>query len=70
MLPSETATASQIAERAGIPGRERGREAALALARLEVDGLAIKEEVDRRVPRWRARSAAPAAPRFGIDPEA
>jgi hypothetical protein len=54
-LTAEPATATQIAERAGIPGRERRREAALVLARLEVTGMALREEADRRVPRWRAR---------------
>ena len=49
-LNDELATATQIAGRAGIPGRERRREAARVLCRLEADGLAIRE-IDRQVPR-------------------
>lgn len=70
VLTSEPATAVQIAERAGIPGRERGREAALVLVRLEANGLAIREEGRRQFPRWRGFSAALAALRSGSDPEA
>lgn len=52
-LTSEPSTATEIAERAGIPGRERSMHAARALARLEADGLAISET--RRIwIRWRA----------------
>jgi hypothetical protein len=57
-LTAEPATATQIAERAGIPGRERGWEAALVLARLEATGLAIREAGWRRVARWRAAPGA------------
>lgn len=59
-LTSEPSTASEIAERAGIPGRERGMYAARALARLEADGLAVSE-LRRNVTRWRAAAAAPAS---------
>ena len=61
VLTLEPATAVQVAERAGIPSRGRGREAALVLRRLESDGLAVRE-VDGRVPRWLTSQAAPAAP--------
>ena len=65
-LSTEPATATQIAERAGIPGRE----AALVLARLEVTGPAISEACWRQVPRWRAPPAALASPRSDTDPGA
>ena len=42
-LTSEPATATAIAERAGIPGRERGMHATRALVRLEADGLAVSD---------------------------
>jgi hypothetical protein len=44
VLVPEPTTDSQIAERAGIPGQERSRQAAPVLARLDADGLAIGEE--------------------------
>lgn len=69
VLAPEPLTAVQIAERAGIPGRERGREAALVLTRLEADGLTIREEGRRQFPRWRALPAALAALQSGSDPE-
>lgn len=59
-LTSEPSTAVEIAERAGIPGRERGMHAARALARLEADGLAVSE-LRRNVTRWRSATAAPAS---------
>lgn len=62
----EPATAVQVAERAGIPGRERGREATLVLRRLEADGLAIRE-ANGQVPRWRSWSVALASPRSDTD---
>ena len=70
MLTREPATARQIAERVGIRGGDRGREATLGLARLEAEGLAIREEVRRQFPRWRAVPAVLAAPRSDSDPEA
>ena len=66
VLTSEPATAVQIAERAGTPGRE----AAQLLGRLEADGLAIREEGRRQFPRWRALPVALAALRPDSDPEA
>lgn len=51
VLTSEPATTVQIAERPGIPGRERGREAALVLARLAALELAVRVE-NGRVTRW------------------
>lgn len=59
-LTSEPSTATEIAERAGIPGRERGMHAARALVRLEADGLAVSE-LRRNVTRWRSAVAAPAS---------
>ena len=41
-----------ICRAAGIPGRERGLEAAPVLARLQADGLAA-QAVDGGRPRWR-----------------
>lgn len=52
VLTSESSTLTQVAKRAKIPGRGRQRQAFLVLARLEADGLAIKETT-RGVPRWR-----------------
>jgi predicted ArsR family transcriptional regulator len=52
-LTSDPSTATEIAERAGIPGRERGMHAARALVRLEADGLAVSE-LRRNFTRWRA----------------
>lgn len=51
-LTSEPSTATEITERAGIPGRERSMHAARALVRLEADGLAISE-LQQSVTRWR-----------------
>ncbi len=59
-LTSEPATAVEIAERAGIPGRERGMHATRALVRLQADGFAVSE-LRRNVTRWRAAAAAPAS---------
>lgn len=56
-LKSEPATAVEIAERAGIPGRERGMHATRALVRLEADGLAVSE-LRRNVTRWRTAGDA------------
>lgn len=42
-----------IAERAGIPGRERAVHAGRALAHLEADGLAVSE-TRRNWTRWRS----------------
>ena len=50
-LTPEPSTAVEIAERAGIPGRERGMHAARALVRLEADGLAVSE-LRRNDTRW------------------
>lgn len=52
-LTSEPSTATEIAERAGLPGRERSMHAARALVRLEADGLAISE-TRRNWTWWRA----------------
>lgn len=70
VLTSEPATAVQIAERAGIPSWERGREATLVLVRLEANGLAVREEGRRQFPRWRALPIVLAALRPDSDPEA
>ena len=59
-LTPEPSTAVEIAERAGIPGRERGMHAARALVRLEADGLAVSK-LRRNVTRWRSIAAAPAS---------
>jgi hypothetical protein len=52
-LTPEPSTATEIAERAGLPGRERAMHAARALVRLEADGLALSE-TRRHVTRWKA----------------
>lgn len=52
-LTSEPSTATEIAERAGLPGRERSMHAARALVRLEADGLAVSE-TRRNWTWWRA----------------
>lgn len=51
-LTDEPSTVTEIAERAGMPGRDRGVHAARALARLEAEGLAVLVG-DQRHPRWR-----------------
>jgi hypothetical protein len=57
-LTSEPSTATEIAERAGIPGRERGMHAARALVRLEAGGLAVRE-LRQNVIRWRSAAEQP-----------
>jgi predicted ArsR family transcriptional regulator len=57
-LTSEPSTATEIAERAGLPGRERAMQAARALVRLQADGLAVSE-THRNWTRWRASGEAP-----------
>jgi len=52
-LTAEPSTATEIAERAGLPGRERAMHASRALARAEADGLAVSQ-MHRTVTRWRA----------------
>lgn len=66
-LTSEPATAAQIAQRAGLPGRERAMHAARALTRLEADSLAVSE-IRRNVTRWRTAAAVPASARSERDP--
>ena len=61
-LTSEPATATEIAERASLPGRERAMHAVRALTRLEADGLAISEP-QRNVIRWRSTAVGPASAR-------
>jgi hypothetical protein len=68
-LTPEPSTATEIAERAGLPGRERTMHATRALIRLEADGLAVSE-THRNWTRWRSASAAPASARPEPDPEA
>ncbi len=58
-LTSEPSTATEIAERAGIPGRERAVQATRALEQLEAEGLAYSVIRRTRI-RWRAAAAAPA----------
>jgi hypothetical protein len=50
-LTSEPSTASKIAERAGIPGRERAVQATRALEHLEAEGLAYSV-IRRTRTRW------------------
>ncbi|SFS87071.1 hypothetical protein SAMN04487845_108264 [Methylobacterium sp. yr668] len=60
-LTSEPSTASEIAERAGIPGRERALQATRALEQLEAEGLAFSV-IRRTRTRWRtAGDASPQA---------
>ena len=47
-LTSEPSTATEIAERAGIPVRERGMHAAHALVRLEADGPTVRRTLAHR----------------------
>ncbi|MGH1588618.1 hypothetical protein ACRBEV_09950 [Methylobacterium phyllosphaerae] len=49
VLTFELSTATEIAERAGLPGWERAMHAARALARLGIDGLAIGETRQNRM---------------------
>lgn len=57
-LTSKPLTATEIAERAGIPGRERAMYAVRTLERLEAEGLAFSV-IRRTRTRWRAAGAAP-----------
>lgn len=66
-LTSEPSTATMIAERAGIPGRERFWLATRALVRLEANGLA-DSEMRGTITRWRSVAAAPASARSERDP--
>ncbi|MEE7448767.1 hypothetical protein MRF4_13655 [Methylobacterium radiotolerans] len=60
-LTSQPSTASEIAERAGIPGRERALQATRALEQLEAEGLAFSV-IRRTRTRWRtAGDASPQA---------
>jgi predicted ArsR family transcriptional regulator len=60
-LTPEPATATEIAERAGIPGRERAMQATRALEQLEAKGLAFSV-IRRTRTRWRtAGDASPQA---------
>ncbi|WP_182179377.1 hypothetical protein [Methylobacterium radiotolerans] len=56
-LTSEPATATEIAQRAGIPGRERALQATRALEYLEAEGLAFSV-VRRMRTRWCSAAAA------------
>lgn len=53
VLTSEPSTSTAIAERAGLPGRERTMHATRVLTRLEADGLAVSETY-RNWTWWRA----------------
>jgi hypothetical protein len=59
-LTSKLSTATEVAERAGLPGRERTLHASRALMSLEADGLAVSE-THRSWMRWRAAAFAPSA---------
>lgn len=59
-LTPEPSTATEIAERAGLPGRERTLHASRALVRLAADGLAVRSGTPQ-VPRWSSAAAAPAS---------
>jgi hypothetical protein len=65
-LTPEPSTATEIAERAGLPGRERAMHATRALVRLEADGLAFSE-LRRNITRWRAAQLE-AMPMAATDP--
>ena len=67
-LTPEPATATEIAERAGLSGRERTLHAANARARLQADGFAIRGGTPQ-APRW-SRATDPAAARSEHDPAA
>ena len=54
-LTPEPSTASEIAERAGIPGRERAVQATRALEHLAAEGLAYSV-IRRTRTRWRSAS--------------
>jgi hypothetical protein len=66
-LTPEPSTAARIAERAGLPGRERAIHATRALLRLEADGLAVSQS-RRSWTRWRSATAPPASARSEPDP--
>ncbi len=68
-LTSEPSTATEIAERAGLTGRERSLHATRALMRLKADGLAVSE-THRNFTRWRSAAAPLASARSERDPEA
>jgi hypothetical protein len=60
-------TAIQIAERAGLLGRQRAMHAARALVRLEADAHAGSTN-RRNVIRWRSAAAVAASARYERDP--
>lgn len=66
-LTPEPSTASEIAERAGLPGRDRAMHATRARLRPKADGLAVSETRRDRT-RWRSAAAVPASARFEHDP--
>lgn len=65
---SEPSAAAEIAERAGIPGRERTAQATRALEHLEAEGLAFSVTPRTRT-RWCSAVAAPASEQLEPDPE-
>jgi hypothetical protein len=68
-LTPEPSTATEIAERAGLPGREQAMHAARALVRLEADGFALRSGT-QQAPRWRSAVAAPASAGQGQENDA
>lgn len=68
-LTSVSSTPTEIAEHAGLPGRERAIHATRALMRLEADGMAVSE-TRRNWTWWRSAAAPPASARPGRDPGA
>jgi hypothetical protein len=66
-LTPEPSTANEIAERAGIPGRERAVQATRALEHLEAEGLAYSV-IRRTRTRWCSVAVAPASERSERDP--
>ena len=67
-LTCEPATATEIAERAGIPGGERAVQATRALEHLEAEGLAFSVIRRTRTP-WSSAAATPASARSEPDPK-
>lgn len=59
-LTAEPLTATEIAERAGLPGWEQTLHASRAPTRLEADGLAIRRGMPQAL-RWSSAGAAPAS---------
>jgi hypothetical protein len=66
-LTSQPLTVTEIAERAGIPGRERALQATRALEHLEAEGLAFGV-VRRTRTRWCSAAATLVSARSERDP--